>query len=242
MTRPDSVLPNLLHRRSLTYHIHAPIEYIERNNAAVVQHYSTADTIQQVRCCSLLDLSEIVRTGLRGPKTENFLANINVPFPERANQCQQMDNGMLVARLGSTECWLLDNPLTPTNIASPVTNQSAHPIYNWEHAIHNDSGVYSINCQHSHAWFALTGDQLPPLMAKICGVDLRASAFPLGAIAQTSIARVNAIIIHHQLHGISVFSILSDCTSAEYLWHAISDAMAEFRGKAVGLNAFAIEP
>jgi sarcosine oxidase gamma subunit len=42
------------------------------------------------------------------------------------------------------------------------------------------------------------------------------------------VARVNAVIIYHQLWGMPVFSILSDTASAEYLWDVLQDAALEF--------------
>ena len=236
-----SILPDSFHRRSLTYHIHDPIEYHERDSATVVHHYSAADNIEQVRNCGLLDFSELQRTGLRGPGTKDFLAKLQLPFPEQPNQLQTTDNGMLVARLGSTECWLLDNPLGLIESGDFDAKKTNHSISDLDNTIQDDSGVYPLYCQHSHAWFALTGNHLPPLMAKICGVDLHKSVFPIGTIAQTSIARVNGIIMHHQLNGIPIFSILSDSSSAEYLWHALIDAMAEFQGEAIGLCALTTE-
>ena len=65
-------------------------------------------------------------------------------------------------------------------------------------------------------------------MAKLCGVDLRDEAFPCGAIAQTSMARVNVVVIHHVLGGEDSFSILCDSAGVEYLWRSLQDALLEF--------------
>lgn len=133
----------------------------------------------------------------------------------------------LVARLGKTECWVL---------ADPLADKPAQGMLDIR--VMNESGCYPLYCQDSHAWFALTGRHLPDLMAKLCGVDLRPDQFPPGAVVQSSVARVSAIIIHHELEGIPVFYLLSDSSSAEYLWKALQDAMQEYAGQPSGLAAF----
>ena len=223
----SDVLPESFIKRSLTYHLHDCAEFAERNQAGIVANFGSSSSLEQLINCALLDLSELMRTGLRGAATERLLAHENLPFPERPNKMSLSEDGTMVARLGSTECWVLEPPL---NLS---TDMEALDI-----RLQNEPDCYPLYCQHSHAWFALTGSHLPELMAKICGVDLRSEAFPEGAVVQTSVARVSAIIIHHSLNGIPVFSILSDSSSAEYFWHALLDAMAEYQGRTVGLDAF----
>lgn len=221
------VTPESFDKRCLTYRLHDAIEYIERDGTVVVEEYSGRDSREQLSKCALLDLSGLQRTGLRGKKAEQVLVQENLPFPSKPNQFELSDEGAIVARLGSTECWVFDNPLKPVAGLGMLDIRAM-----------NEPDCYPLYCQHSHAWFALTGLYLPELMAKICGVDLRDEAFPSGAIVQTSVARVGAIILHQMVDDIPMFSILSDSSSAEYLWHALLDAMQEFEGKPVGLAAF----
>ena len=65
-------------------------------------------------------------------------------------------------------------------------------------------------------------------MAKLCGVDLREAAFPLGHVAQTQMARINAVIAHHTLSGQAVFSLFVDASLAQYAIEALEDAISEF--------------
>ena len=60
---------------------------------------------------------------------------------------------------------------------------------------------------------------------------------PKHAIAQTNLARLNAVILRADLGGMPAYDILSDIASAAYLWEALRDAMAEFDGAPVGLAA-----
>jgi len=88
----------------------------------------------------------------------------------------------------------------------------------------------------THAWLAVTGAHAAAMFAKICGVDLRPRAFPQGRVAQTSIARLNGVIVRDDRGGVPLFHLLADCAAAEYLWDCLLDAMAEFDGRPVGLT------
>jgi sarcosine oxidase subunit gamma len=166
----------------------------------------------------LIDFSLVPRMGYRGTNAEQYLRSMNFPIPEKANQCLMSEQGEWVLRLSQKEFWLLSQP--QENINSTLLGSTLP-----------DRECYSLYCQNSHAWFALTGKHCPDILAKICSVDLRASHFPVGAVVQTSVARVNAIIVHHVISGEQVFSILSDSASATYLWNALLDAMAEYGGR-----------
>jgi sarcosine oxidase subunit gamma len=96
---------------------------------------------------------------------------------------------------------------------------------------------YPMPRAESHAWFLVTGAQAPAMFAKICGVDLRPHRFPVGSIAQTSLAKMSGIIIRADLGDMPAFHLLADSASAEYLWRCLLDAMAEFEGAPVGWAA-----
>ncbi|MNE40729.1 hypothetical protein D3C80_1347670 [compost metagenome] len=73
-------------------------------------------------------------------------------------------------------------------------------------------------------------------MAKLCGVDLRAEAFPLGAVAQTSAARINVIVVNVGSDDRPALQLLIDRASLAYFREALLDAMDEFDGGWVDLN------
>lgn len=66
-------------------------------------------------------------------------------------------------------------------------------------------------------------------MAKLCGVDLRFDKFSIGAVAQTSAARINVIVVNAETDGQPTFHILFDRCSLEYFTAALLDAMQEFK-------------
>jgi sarcosine oxidase subunit gamma len=96
---------------------------------------------------------------------------------------------------------------------------------------------YLLPRRHSHFWFLVSGERAAQMFAKLCGVDLRPGKFADGAIAQTSFARMNAVVIRDDRGGALAYHLLGDSASAAYLWDCLIDAMAEFDGKPVGLAA-----
>ncbi len=75
------------------------------------------------------------------------------------------------------------------------------------------------------------------MFAKLCGVDLRPAKFASGRIAQTSIARLNGIVIRDDKGELPAYHLLVDSASAGYLWGCLRDAMTEFGGTPIGLRA-----
>lgn len=211
-------------KRSFIYHQQSAASYEEVGDALLMAEIEPDESANPASC-SLIDLSNLARTGLRGPATEQVLAETGLPFPAKANQCESLPGGETIARLGKTECWVLGS-LKPDNTLIQVLEDKSAA-----------AECYPLYCQDSHAWFVITGGNLPQIMAKLCAVDLRPEYFPPGSVAQTSVARVNAILISHSFAGQEVFSVLSDSASAGYLWGAILDAMDEFGGKATGIRS-----
>lgn len=218
--RPETTL-----KRSLMYRKLPDAHYLPTADGLLVKTLpaSIPDTTPQ---SGLLDLSVLPRCGFRGPNAAHHLASLGLPVPERPNQTVRSESGEWVLRLSMKEFWVLGSL---QDKGARIASLQAEPL---------PEGVYSLYCQHSHAWMLMTGAHLAEIFAKVCGVDLRSPAFPQGSIAQTSVARVNAIIAYQPLaNGLPAFSILSDSASSEYLWDALMDAMQEFGGTAVGIDA-----
>jgi sarcosine oxidase subunit gamma len=167
----------------------------------------------------LVDLTLYAKTGLRGKTAAQLIEQAGFTLPAKPNQAIDSELGT-VLRLSDKEYWLL---ASNDNKDLPELNMSDE--------------CYKVFCQDSHAWLAFTSPLKADVMAKLCGVDLRESAFPLGAIAQTVVAGSSAIIVHHKLGKEAVFSILCDRSVAHYVWMVMLDAMDEFNGKAADLSS-----
>ena len=171
----------------------------------------------------LRDLSPLPRTGFKGADTPKWLATQGVSFSDAHNRAYAQPDGSLLARLSPGEFLLLGCRDGATGLVDTLDG-----AWSWE----ADLGLcFPVPRQDSHAWFHLSGPACPAMFAKICAIDLRPHKFTDGAIAQTSIARLNGIVIRQG----DAFHLLSDSASAEYMWGCLVDAMDEFGGSVAGI-------
>lgn len=205
-------------------HSHAPLTLLgDRLFVA-----GSAGDGEQLQRCALIDLSNLPRVGFRGTDSAAYLQSKGYQLPDRPNQACLQGSGEQVLRLSQTEYFLLGS------LADGGARIAADEA-GWHYDKRQAS--YLLPRQDSHAWLALTGAHLPELFAKLCGVDLRADAFPVGAVVQTSVARLNATVVNAGTAALPVFHVLCDRASAHYLWGALLDAMGEFGGKPAGIEA-----
>ncbi|WP_459205903.1 sarcosine oxidase subunit gamma [Pseudomonas sp. MLB6B] len=172
----------------------------------------------EATACSLSDLTELPRYGLRGSDSAGCLQALGYRLPERPNQAVRQADGSWVARLSATEYLLLG---CGDDQGARVAAQEAE----W---VQDERRSYLLPRQDSHAWLQLSGVRCSAVMAKLCGVDLRAEAFAVGAVAQTSAARINVIVINVGDERGPALALLFDRASLSYFTDAVLDAMAEF--------------
>lgn len=220
--------PQHFTERSPLYRKHAGACFGQLGDGAIVASYGDDETAQAERC-GLVDLTNLARVGFRGAETAAWLERCGFSLPSAPNQVVTQADGSHVARLSQTEYLLLGSL---TDAGERVARAEADWTF-------GTSAVYLLPRQDSHAWLLLTGAHVAEVMAKLCGVDLRAEAFARGAVAQTSAARINVLVLNTGSCALPGFHILCDRASASYLWDALLDAMAEFGGKPVGMDALA---
>ncbi|MDC1514354.1 hypothetical protein N8456_09715 [Porticoccaceae bacterium] len=214
-------------RRSQLYrrHIEMGAEFITLGDRVVVSHYGSNQEKQQAQHLGLADLSTLPRAGFKGPGTPDWALGLAMELPVQPNRATLQSDGTLVARLSQSELLLASNLDGLSQcIASATEAQLAE-------------SVYSLPRSDSHSWLVLCGSQAATTLAKVCGVDLRAHKFANGEIAQTSIAKINGVIVRNDLGETLSYCIFSDSSSVEFLWDSLLDAMAEFEGAAVGAQA-----
>ncbi len=159
--------------------------------------------------CTLEDLTDLPRVGFRGTDSAAYLTARGFSLPDVPNRAVSQTEYLL---LGSAQ-----------DQGQHIADEEA----SWEmdHNAH-----YLLPREDSHAWLQLSGVCISEVMAKLCGVDLRAQAFPPGAVAQTSAARINVIVVNVGARSEPSFQILFDRASLAYFKDALLDAMAEFDG------------
>ena len=227
-----SPTPESLSRRSFVYRelVRLGAEFGEVGGAACAMTCGAAvdDEIACARDLALCDLSPLPRTGFKGRQTIPWLTERGVAVSAEDNMTALHDDGARAARLAPGEVLLLaDIAATSTLCERLVADWSPDP----------DPGTYPVPRADTNCWFAIIGVYGAEMMAKVCGVDLRPHRFADGAIAQTSIARLNAIVLRGDLGDTLAFHMLTDSASASYMWENLLDAMAEFGGRPVGLTA-----
>ncbi|MCZ2720114.1 sarcosine oxidase subunit gamma [Marinomonas sp. 15G1-11] len=165
------------------------------------------------------DCTVYSRVGFRGVGAEAFLESNGLPIPKLPNQSLSYKNGLIILRLSKSEFWVVDTANKHHALIEALELSSKEAI-----------NVYRLYCQHSHGCFLITGDAdlTVKMFSKVCSVDLSQGVFALGSIAQTSVARTNAIVTKQSMDGVVFTLLLADVASTQYLWEAIEDAASEF--------------
>lgn len=225
-TRPADRL-----RRCFVYRIleQEGARFAEINGAAVAASFGAVDDeIEAARHMALADLSPLPRAGFKGRDALDWAQRQGVAVSDSNNAAHRQAVGGLAARLADTEILVLDGldgaGALPQRLASQWSTDAA-------------AGTYLVNRQAGNFWFVVSGAHGAEMFAKLCAVDLRPAKFPPGAVAQTPVARTNCIVIRDHLGGVPAWHLLGDSASAEYQWGRLVDAMAEFGGRPVGIDA-----
>ncbi len=227
-----SLAPESLSRRSFVTRelVELGAEFAEIGAAACAMTCGASPEAEAKRAreLAICDLSPLPRTGFKGRNTVPWLAGVGVVVSAEDNVTALHDDGARAARLAPGEVLLLaDLAATSTLCERAAAAWSPDP----------DPGSYPVPRADTNCWFLISGHHGAEMMAKVCGVDLRPHKFAAGAVAQTSIVRLNAIVLRGDLGNTLAFHILSDSAAASYLWENLRDAMTEFGGRPVGLAA-----
>ncbi len=187
---------------------------------------------RRARSLAICDLSVLPRTGFKGREAQSWPAAQGLVISPDNNRAVVQDDGALVARLADSELLILSDLAGISGLCERLAEAwSPDP----------DPGVYPVPRGDTNCWFMISGGHADAMFAKLCGVDLRPHKFPLGAIAQTSLARLNGIVIRADLVNSGgdclAYHLLTDSAAAAYMWMCLLDAMAEWGGAAVGLAA-----
>lgn len=207
--------------------------YAEINRGAAPLDFGDAEAEREAaKTLGLADLSMLPRTGFKGAGTAEWLAGQGVKVPEQSNRTTRQDGGALAARLAPGELLILDEESGEGKLVEKL-----NAAWWAETRPPETPRGFPVPRQDSHAWFLVTGEKAAAMFAKICAVDLRPHKFEELEIAQTSVARLSAVVIRNDRGGTLAYHLLFDSASATYLWDVLIDAMEEFSGRPVGLTA-----
>ena len=223
MTRPET-----FQRRSHLYRVcrEAGARWRAVNGFGAPAHYGDASGEADAAArLAIADLTALPRAGYKGWGMADWIRDQGVFLPE-PNQAQRQDDGTLARRLSSGELLLLADDEEATLIDRLARAWSM-----------DDAVCFPVPRADASARLVVTGSESAAMMAKMCGVDLRGRRFADHAIAQTSVARMNVIVLHNDRGAAPAYDLIFDSASAVYLWGCLVDAMAEFSGSIVGLDA-----
>ena len=226
-----SLDPASLPRRSFIYRelVQLGARFEAVNGMAAAMDFGDPEAeLTAARRLAVADCTALARTGYKGPRALDWLRGQGVAIGDKDNMAYAQADGALAARLAPTEAVIL-GPL------SGEAGLCARLDGSW--SIRLGSGAYRVPRADTNCWFRIAGVEAPTMFAKICGIDLRLHKFPEGAIAQTSVAKLTAILIRADLGRVPSFHLLTDSASAGFMWSSLLDAMAEFSGRPVGLAA-----
>lgn len=176
-------------------------------------------TVEAARHLAITDLSPLPRLGFKGRETITAMQRRGLTVEPTPNRAFRQPDGGLCLVLALSEVILL-SPLT----GDDGRLQSLHDTWRLD----DGERTYPLLRQDSHAWFVISGSKAPNMFAKICGVDLRPSKFTDLSIAQTSVAKISAIVTRADIRGTLAFHVLADSASALYFFDCLIDAAQEF--------------
>jgi sarcosine oxidase subunit gamma len=179
----------------------------------------------------IADLTPLPRLGFKGRGTIPAMKARGIVLEAEANRAFRQPDGSLCLVLAASEVVLL------SNLAGEGTRLSG-----LEEGFRIDDGeaAYPVPRRDSSAWFVVTGRFAPEMFSKLCGVDLRPHRFEDLRIAQTSLARLNAVIVRADLSGTILFHVLADSASAAYLLECLRDGAQEFDGRLIGVSVLRV--
>lgn len=234
MAADTAVAPAAYPRRSFLYRTLQGLgaRFGEANGAAVALDFGKADAeLERGRRLGLADLSPLPRTGFKGTGTVEWLTGQGLSIGLDSNRAYVQPGGELALRLAPTEILLVD-----ALAGSGALIGRLDGAWSWGEERPRRLIGYPMPRAESHFWLAVTGARAPAMFAKICGIDLRPHRFPVGAVAQTSAAKMSVIIARRDLGAVPGFYLLADSASAGYMWTCVLDAMDEFDGGPIGLT------
>ena len=165
------------------------------------------------------DLSAGDRIGFKGPASTAWLAPRVPALPSQPNRLVVIAPDIVVGRLSASEYTIVSIAGAPCSLVERLRTA-------WHAELPAD--CYMVPRLHSQALFRLEGERTFDLLAKMSPVDFRGKAFPEGAIAQTTCAKVVVQLYCLTRTNRPGVLVAVDSTLATHLAECMADAMAEY--------------
>lgn len=193
--------------------------------------HDAASEVNYVQQLALCDMSHLQRVGFKGAGTIEWLASQQTYAPTDINTAVISPDGSLISRLGTNDILIVDNLKNPVNVPQNLARQ-----WQQDYAPDKTPCGFIMPRQDSHACFCVSGINAPEMFSTLCAVDLRAHKFSNFMIAQTSLARIGAIIIRSDIGTLNNYYVLVENVTAQYCWECLHDAMSALSGQVIGAS------
>lgn len=90
---------------------------------------------------------------------------------------------------------------------------------------------------HGQSEILVVGPAAAALLRKVCGLDFRDEVFADGQARQTSVAKVNQLIIRRDLGTLPAYALIGARSLGEYLWGVLQEAGQEWDLTPIGWAA-----
>jgi len=234
MTTSPPAMTSLLRRTPLeAAHRAAGAQFDTTGDCAVATGFPTQGSRTAPAGVTLCDLSPLPRLGFKGRGTVPAMLARGLTLEAVANRAYAQGDGTVCLVLAPSEVILLAEPTGHNRARDTQTFERLSTAWR----IEDEERTYPLLRRDSHVWFRLGGPRAADLLAKLCGVDLRPRSFANLAIAQTSLAKMSAIITRVDAGGTPEYHVLADTAAASYLWGCVLDAGHEFGATVTGLDS-----
>tara|TARA_A100001037_G_scaffold270029_1_gene264584 strand:- start:3958 stop:4674 length:717 start_codon:yes stop_codon:yes gene_type:complete len=208
----------------------AGARFVESFGGAIAEDFmeSAEAEAKSAAGLALADLSLLPHFGFKGRETVDWLRSQGVDVGDQDNVAYRQEDGVLAAKLAPREVLLIADIAGRSDLCARLADSAS---------IEEEVEAFPVPRGDGYFWFLVLGESAPAMFAKICGVDLRSSSFGELEIAQTSVARMNVVIVRCDLGETPAYHVLGDVASASYLWACLLDAMEEFDGRLIGHGA-----
>jgi sarcosine oxidase, subunit gamma len=179
---------------------------------------------------AIIDLWEWPRLGFKGRGTLPAIQKRGIVVENQPNRAFRQPDGALCLVLAASEVFLL---------GARAGDDSGFAKLEADWRIEDGERAYPMPRRHSHAWFAVQGEAAPDMLSKLCAIDFRPHRFDDLSIAQTSVARLNAIVLRADVEDLLTYHVLADSASEVYLLSCLKDAAEEFGGSMKDANVLA---
>lgn len=171
---------------------------------------------------AIQDLSGHPRLGFKGRGTLPAMQKRGIVVENLPNRAFPQPDGALCLVLAASEVFLL---------GARDGGDSGFAKLEADWRIEDSERTYPMPRRHSHAWYAIQGEAAPDTLSKLCAIDFRPHRFDDLSIAQTPVARLNAIVLRADVEDLLTYHVLADSASAAYLLNCLVDAAEEFGGR-----------